>query len=532
MSSPLPFHGSSAVDARGGTFTEVHRDQIVNYFQNDKMGLHKLLSPVHEAEYTRSENVARCLPCTREGVINEIKQSIDSNTGNARICWLKGPAGSGKSAISQTIAEWYAGKNGLLASFFFLRGAGNRSNITRFIPSLIYQLSLSIPKTKPLIERAIQNEPSIFQSSFQHQLRKLLVEPILAVRNPILATLMRKKSLLIVIDALDECDDKDPIAEFIQSVADIFQENHRLPIRILYTSRIEEHLRKKLEAPIVYPLNLEDFDAHVDIRTFFRSRFSIILQENQAMRSIALPWPSDADLDALVRKSEGSFIFANTLVNFVDDGTDLPHRKLQTALTVDAGLDVLYSQVLSAASHTKNVERVIGTIMLLNEVLPITSLARLLQLESADIIQALLGLQSILLIPSDDDQPVRLFHTSLRDFLTVQPRSGAFFVDPPPRHLCIVINCLKAVMIPPENVIFYDKEQKYAALNWCDHFLRGLTIGGDHLLRSQLGASFMSSIVNFASGPLDFWVNTVILDADLPAMLHTLALMLLRLQVS
>jgi adenylylsulfate kinase-like enzyme len=59
--------------------------------------------------------VARCLPCTREGVINDVKQLIDSDTGDVRICWLKGPAGSGKSAISQTIAEWYAGKNRLLA---------------------------------------------------------------------------------------------------------------------------------------------------------------------------------------------------------------------------------------------------------------------------------------------------------------------------------------------------------------------------------------------------------------------------------
>jgi hypothetical protein len=418
-------------------------------------------------------------------------------------------------------------------SFFFLRGAGSRSKIALFVPSLIYQLCLSIPKTKPLIERAIQNEPSIFQSSFQHQLRKLLVEPILAVRNTILAALKKQKSMLIVIDALDECDDKKSIAEFIQSVANVFQENRRLPIRIFYTSRIEEHLRKKLEAPMVYPLNLEDFDACVDIRTFFRSRFSIIRKENQAMRSIALPWPSDADIDALVRKSEGSFIFANTLVNFVDDGTDLPHRKLQTALTVDAGLDTLYSQVLSVASHTKNTKRVIGTIMLLNDLLPITSLACLLQLETADVIQALLGLQSILLIPSDDNQPVRLFHTSLRDFLTAQPRSGAFFIDPPTRHLCIVIHCLKAITIPPEHVIFYDKEQKYAGLNWCNHLLRGLTdIGGTHILHSQLGASFMSSVVDFASGSLDFWVNTVIADADLPAMLHTLASVLLRLQVS
>ena len=38
-------------------------------------------------------------------VINKIQQLIDE--GDAHICWLKGPAGTGKSAISQTVTELY-----------------------------------------------------------------------------------------------------------------------------------------------------------------------------------------------------------------------------------------------------------------------------------------------------------------------------------------------------------------------------------------------------------------------------------------
>jgi adenylylsulfate kinase-like enzyme len=72
-----------------------------------------LLAPVHDAEHTRSGRVARCLNDTRKDVIEKIKRSVDKS--DARICWLKGPAGSGKSAISQTVAEWYAAKNRLAA---------------------------------------------------------------------------------------------------------------------------------------------------------------------------------------------------------------------------------------------------------------------------------------------------------------------------------------------------------------------------------------------------------------------------------
>jgi hypothetical protein len=78
------------VDARGGTFIEIYRDQIISNCDNYMMpfnysnpGLHNLLDPVHEAEYTR-KNVARCLSHTREGIISEIERLVDK--GDVRIC--------------------------------------------------------------------------------------------------------------------------------------------------------------------------------------------------------------------------------------------------------------------------------------------------------------------------------------------------------------------------------------------------------------------------------------------------------------
>jgi predicted AAA+ superfamily ATPase len=80
---------------------------------NQLPGLYKVLAPVHDAEYTRSGRVARCLQHTRKEVMENIRRLVDKS--DARICWIKGPAGSGKSAISQTVAEWYAAKNRLAA---------------------------------------------------------------------------------------------------------------------------------------------------------------------------------------------------------------------------------------------------------------------------------------------------------------------------------------------------------------------------------------------------------------------------------
>ncbi|KIM80280.1 hypothetical protein PILCRDRAFT_9808 [Piloderma croceum F 1598] len=510
--SPVFFHQP---DVRGGHFSSVSGNQT-NHFSNQLFrhkDLDELLAPVDDAAYSRSGPVAKCLRGTREKVIGEIRQCI--RTGDRPICWLIGPAGSGKSAISQTVAEHYAAKDRLLGSFFFLRGAGERSDIARVIHTLAYQLSISIPSTKSSIQNIIQSDRTILSQSLRYQFKKLIIEPILAARNTIFARFARTKPAVIVIDALDECNDKDSMAEFIEVVIDAFHEYRQLPFRIFVTSRVEEHIRKKIEAPIacsaIHHLSLLDFDAHLDIHKFFQSYFSTIYDENlRVMQSIPLPWPSESDLDALTRKCNGLFIFATTLINFINNQKGLPPHKLWRALTAEVGLDTLHMQVLQDAPLDHNFQRVLGTIILLSSPLSIRSLAHLLQLQAVDIVQALLGTQSILMIPGDDSQPIRLFHTSLRDLLTSQSRSHEFFIDPSPRHFAIAIDCLTIIGIPLKKGIIYCGAQKYACLNWCYHFYQSLIHGGDNIHNSQFEISLMKPLKVFRSQPLSIWVNTLV----------------------
>ena len=48
--------------------------------------------------------------------------------------------------------------------------------------------------------------------------------------------------MVIVIDALDECDDKESMSEFVQMLFEL-QEMCRLPFRVMIASRVEEHIR-------------------------------------------------------------------------------------------------------------------------------------------------------------------------------------------------------------------------------------------------------------------------------------------------
>ncbi|KIJ95842.1 hypothetical protein K443DRAFT_11075 [Laccaria amethystina LaAM-08-1] len=206
------------------------------------IGLSDLLRPVSNATHTHEGPVARCDPGTCLKVITQIKQWLNG--------FDNGPAGYGKSAVAQTIAEHYATEGRLLGCFFFLRGAGERSHIFGLIPILAHQISFSVPDIKSLLEKALQDEPAILgpSVSLAHQFQKLITEPIHSTTStalPSFGVFSLAKQKIFVIDALDECNDKAEVAAFIDVLLNAFPGGRYLPFRILLTSRVEEHIQKK-----------------------------------------------------------------------------------------------------------------------------------------------------------------------------------------------------------------------------------------------------------------------------------------------
>jgi adenylylsulfate kinase-like enzyme len=94
---------------------------------------------------------------TCQPVIAEIVQWINGGSDHP-ICWLNGPAGSGKSAIAQTVAELCSRHNRLGVGFFFLRGAGRRSDFTHFLSTLAYQLTGVLPSAEAYIRNVLQTD--------------------------------------------------------------------------------------------------------------------------------------------------------------------------------------------------------------------------------------------------------------------------------------------------------------------------------------------------------------------------------------
>jgi hypothetical protein len=221
-------------------------------------------------------------------------------------------------------------------------------------------------------------------------------------------------------------------------------------------------------------LDLENFDVCSDIQVYFESGFAHIFRQNcQMMQRIPKPWPSAEDLTELLNRAGSSFAFAATLIQFVG-GDSMPQKALQLLLESGAnGLDPLYKQVLSSASRTAALHHILGTIMILEDNQSITFLSSLLHLQHEEVIHELLGIQSIIKIPGHDDQPIMLYHTSVRDFLTIKSRSEQYFIDPPWQHRHLAIHCLKHLAEYPSKDFFEGDVANYACFNWPHHILLG-----------------------------------------------------------
>ncbi|KAJ7315004.1 hypothetical protein DFH08DRAFT_716038, partial [Mycena albidolilacea] len=63
----------------------------------------------------------------------------------ASVMWLYGPAGTGKSAIAQSMAEKWAADYNLAATFFFGRWRAGGGSGKCLFPTIAYQLALHIP---------------------------------------------------------------------------------------------------------------------------------------------------------------------------------------------------------------------------------------------------------------------------------------------------------------------------------------------------------------------------------------------------
>ena len=298
-----------------------HRDYSVGHAVQDidtTFALSRLPS-IDETAYNSLSNQSEplCHSETRIGVLQEINDwALDSQS--KCIFWLNGMVGTGKSTISRTIARNFALSGQLGASFFFKRGDRYCGNASKFFTTTASQLGQHLPDLRLHLKKVVEVDPIISTKTMKEQFQALILQPMSEIKE------LLHTRLLLVIDALDECENEDHIKILLYLLARI----KSLKIRILVTSRPELPLRLGFNdiSNAHQDLILHEIPKPIithDISVFLRSEFRRIQGRYNILSpsdsTLPLYWPSEHKMQVLITMAVPLFVFAATMCRFIGE---------------------------------------------------------------------------------------------------------------------------------------------------------------------------------------------------------------------
>lgn len=459
------------------------------------------------------QDQSECLEGTRADLLQEV-ENWGSSPNSQCIFWLNGMAGTGKSTISRTVSARFRDKGMLGASFFLKRGGGDRGNAKQLFTTITRQLVTRVPQMMPSIKRAVDNDPGIAAKSLNEQFKKLILQPLLDLEQ----SDQRMSPIVVVIDALDECERESDIRIIIQLLPRV-AEAKLIGLRFFLTSRPEWPTKlgfRKVDNKDHRDLVLHEIPKPIiehDITLFLRHKFATIRED----RLIPPSWPGDDKIQTLAEISFPLFIFAATVCRFVEDLAWSPEERLEDflrdpATTSASDMDRTYLPILNQLTADKSqvdleklqqeLQDIIGAIILLATPLSVIALSKLINIRQRVIRNRLESFNSVLSVPSDPDVPVQVLHLSFRDFLV--NTTSDFHVDEASTHRKIGAQCLRIMNeflrhnlceLPSYGVERTDiqsetidqclpEELKYSCRYWAYHLEqgRGHIIGTDDIL--------------------------------------------------
>lgn len=376
-------------------------------------------------------------------------------------------AGTGKSTIARTVARRYLDEERLAATFFFSRGGGDVGHAGKFVTSIAIQLAHSVPAAGRHIGEAVAKRSNIASQSLRDQWEQLIIHPLCRLD----VTTKALETYVVVVDALDECDNDSNIGMIVELLAEA-RPLMATRLRVLLTSRPEVPIRhgfgqvSEVEHVNVVLHDIERSIVDQDICTFLEDRLQSVRRE----RGLQVDWPGRRVITQLVQHASGLFIWAATACRFIRDGKRFAAKRLEmimstgnesrTATAPEKRLDQIYVTVLqnSVSEDFTDEERdeqyemlkyVLGGIVMLSIPLSERSLSALLGIADEDVRQTLTDLHAILHIPKDPTQRLRLHHPSFRDFLLNTDRCGVdFWVNKRMIHEKLAFGCIQLMSGP------------------------------------------------------------------------------------
>ena len=240
-------------------------------------------------------------------ILHDIRTWADDITTTNQIFWLADQAGTGKSTVAKQIAkDWERAAKPIASFFFSINAADTRSN-SKVCPTITAKLAKlrDFGSFRSTLAEALRENPTVETCDFGEQFEELLYAPLKQTNKPV----------LIIIDALDECDKRDRS----ELLSVLLNKLEQLPmVKVLITSRPEPDIINWLkDNKLVHFSKLQgsgDFNSSTQDVFQFVSHF---FANSTKLRQVELYAPKVA------QASNGLFIYARTVCEYLENSFNL-----------------------------------------------------------------------------------------------------------------------------------------------------------------------------------------------------------------
>ena len=395
---------------------------------------------------------------TREWVFEEFLTWFKNENSRNRAFIISGHAGMGKSVIAAAICKQFA--EHIAACHFFQYNNSQYDSPKIFLQSVAWQVCRVFPAyKKALVGKLTSNlTQPLNHMNIEGLFTTLFKEPFTNIADP-------GKTILIVLDAVDECENKgrDELANLISNHL------HKLPpyIRFLITTRPENNLTAKFAKLNPLYINSNDTRNLCDVK--------MVLRETISQASDRMP----GLIDELAEKTGGLMLYAFFLSEiYNDDPSSFDIANLPNGIEeyYERYFGRLEGELCGLGISQDKFFPLLSALAVSREPLPDAFVEILLGIENSPrkAQKVKKAISSLLVI--NEDKSISFFHKSLRDWL-VDHSDHSYSVDVQHGHKILFDLCvLKLDELKVSGVTHLAKTNpsiRYSVKYWISHMLNG-----------------------------------------------------------
>ncbi|KAF5330209.1 hypothetical protein D9611_010552 [Ephemerocybe angulata] len=474
-------------------------------------------------EYTNPERGSECTPGTRLWLLSMLMAWAE-DPRSPHLFWLNGLAGTGKSAVAKTLCSKLNERGLLGATHFCTVKESELRNVYLIIPTLAKILAQEHPKFGVALQQILADDGAC-RNPTKMQLKDQYVKLIL---GPAEQAFCPDEVVVLCVDALDECEDKDAIEEFL---AAILSQTPTTSIKFFLTSRPERALRqpfKKFDSTQHKSLRLHEIDANdvrADITLFLDNSFK---RNNEIYEKYQHSWPPP-EIEKIADHSGNLFIVASTAFKYIASSNGLCVRRFQqfaqrSSNLKSTGVNVLYEGILAEAFKDLEDDEVtlvhsgLSLLITAQKPLSVHDYGALLGTTVEDVRGAFNGLHSVVQIPEDgrNDATISIFHASFFDYLTSdQPQPPRWTVVLSDAHSATAKACFRIMDlllcfgVSGAQTSYKSNNDQPMPLSISTELAYACTSWGEHVIYAGV-EDWQSKLQDFLGGPMVlYWLEAL-----------------------